>query len=286
MEVKPKKPRTLKENQKLQSDLFRDLCYGTTRQKFWHYVGTHPRLFENVDIDSATIQYIIDYFYDYNIDPSNFERHFIAKLKKVSAIYNNIKAIEFNKKVFDITTNESVRNIVNDATNELTRDGTLSSIRNDTGTIRNQGSVNETGRNTASETTESDSQGNSKQAARALPMQSTGAGYESLFDWGKGASNINENEDNGSSIEDRDFTENTNRDTTTNYTQTLGTQIEKNDLNKIEELAKSNSTNKDKYKAVNRQAVILIKNIWNYLIEPKSIDYLVSELEPCFSLVL
>lgn len=286
MERKIKQPTNLKENQRIQNQLFKDLCYGTTRQKFWHYVGTHPRLFENVDIDNATIQYIIDYFYDYNIDPSNFERHFIAKLKKVSAIYNNLKAIEFNKKVFDITTNDSVRNIVNDATNELTRDGTLQSIRNDTGTIRNQGTVNESGRNTANETTESDSQTNSKQAQRNLPMQSTGTHFDGLFEWGKGASNINENDDSGSSNEDRELTENTNRDTTSNYTQTLGTQIAKNDINKLEELAKSNTTNKDKYKAVNRQAVLLIRNIWNYLIEPKSIDYLVSELEPCFSLVI
>lgn len=351
------KPKNLRENQKIQNKLFEDLCYGEQKQKFYYYIGTHPRLFDGLDIDSATIQYLIEYFYDYDLRPNHFERHFVNSLRRILPVYNNMKAVEFNKRIFDITTNQSVRDLVANATNELKRDGTLSSIQNDTGTITDSGSVvdtgtitdngevketgtitdngevnesgsvsdngtiTENGRTTNNENITTETDTTNKNANRKLPMQSTGDDFEDIVNWDKGASEIAQTENDV--IEDQTKTQNatlnntkniTNTTTTTNNTdsentrtldtnkendnvrtldtnketnnvRTLGTKIDKNDINSLTELATKENKDKTKYKAVNGQAVMLIKRIWDYLLEPKSLDYITTQLEECFILV-
>ena len=281
-----KKPSNLSENQKIQDELFRDISYGEPRQKFCYFVGKHPRLYDGVDLDMATINYINNYFYDYYLDPRDFERHFILKLQRVAPIYNNLKKIEFDKRVFDITTNYSFTKSVENITNDLTRDGTLSSVRGENMTITDNGTVAENGSGTSRENVSSDSESNSRKADRQLPMQSNGDDFDDVVNWDRGASAIGENRDESNSSETTNANTTTTNNTITNNTTTRRGNITKDDTQNLKELANRTLNNKNDYEAVNKQAVELIKKIWNYLVEPKSLDYITSELETCFSLIL
>lgn len=277
---------TLTENRERQSKAFEQLCFGKTEQKFSQYLSWRPGLYDGVDLDSATIEYINLYFYDYEVNPVEFYNHFRSALMKAVPIYNNLKAIELNKRIFDITTNKNVRKITNDTLNDITKDGTINKLRKDRGTIEDVGTGTDTSTTSGNETMRGSGSKTSQQANRQLPMNINSEGYEELFTWDKGASQISENRDETDNSETTNNSSTGSSTSTTNLTKTYNLDISNDDTNTLKELGNIKVNTKDKYEEVGQQAVKLIKNIWDYLVEPKAIDYLVNELKNCFILII
>lgn len=279
---------SLRKYQKKQSEAYKDLCYGGNerRQTFAYYIGRHPNLYNGVDLDMATIDFINNHFYEYEVNPVHFDIHFLNALRKAVPIYNNLKLIEFNAKIFDITTNKSEKKLIANAINELEREGSFNSTTGNTGTITDNGTGTE--HTTSANTDQSNTidNGDTKQASRELPMLTTGSDFSDTVEWSNGASGINETQTEGSSRTNSNGTATGDSSTTANNVRTLNTAIHKQDANALKELATKKNTDKATIEAVNGQAVNLIRNIWQYLIEPKSIDYLIKELESCFILVI
>lgn len=272
---------TLTELQKKQNKDFYEMALGQPRvQKFSFYLGWHPKLYEGVDLDSATIDYINNHFYEYDVDVVNFHRHFLNALRHATPIYNNLKAVEFNKKVFDIITNKSVRKLAGSAIENLQENGQINKLRNDTGTITDSGSTQD--RNTESTTNKVKTTGddNNKTATKELPMRANGD-FEELFDW-NGASNVSESDNKTLKIEDGNGQTSNDRNITATNTRTLATQITNTDTNNLTKINNAVNNDKETIERITGQGVDLIRKIWNYLITPKAIDYLVSELEESF----
>lgn len=277
---------TLKEAQKQQNKQFIDNCYGQQEQLFAYYIGWHPKLYEGVDLDSATIDFINNHFYEYYVNPKDFDRHFLNILRKVTPIYNNLKAIEFNKRVFNITTDKFVRNITEDTTNDITENGNGSRDTHNNGTIgddfSSERNLTENETSTGAENKNSDN----KNANRKLPMVSNGSSFDGLFGWGAGASDITETKDITGTNTTGSVATTTKDDLKSTNIRGINTRIQTEDVNQLKRLGKIALKNKDKREEVKGQAVNLIKNIWDYLILPKSIDYLCSELESAFILIV
>ena len=273
-------------NRKKQSKAFEELCLGKTEQKFCNYLSWRPGLYDGVDLDSATIEYINLYFYDYEVNPVEFYNHFRAALMRAVPTYNNLKAIELNKRVFDITTNKNVRKITNDTINDIQKDGTISKLRKDRGTVQDVGTGTDITTASGTETTRGDSSKASKQANRTLPMNIDSDNYDDLFSWDRGAGNISENRDETENSETSNNNSSGTSTTTSNTTKTYNLDITNDDTNSLIELGNIKVNSNDKYEEVGQQAVKLIKNIWDYLVEPKAIDYLVDELKNCFILII
>ena len=272
---------TLTENQKKQSDEFKDLCYSKTREQlFAYYVSWHPNLYAGVNLDKSTIDYINNYFYEYKVDSVNFHRHYLNALRHATPIYNNLKAIEFNKKVFDIITNKTVRKLAKTAIDNIQENGTINKNRHDSGTITDSGSVKQnTSENQTNNKTINESN-DSRNATKQLPMKADG-NFDDLFNWA-GASNVNEIIDENENTENATMSNTANAMTYTGNTRTLATQITNEDTNALTKIQNAVGNDKETLETIGDQGVELIEKIWNYLIEPKSIDYLIGELEEAF----
>lgn len=237
--------------------------------KFWEYLDKNPRLYDGIDLTGAEIEYINNEFWDYNVKPAEFENHFRQAIRRCITQYKNLKAIEFCDRIFDITTNESIRNIARDVS--TTNDGTKNNTRSENNTTT--GSLTESGTDSNTRTEDLDS----KTANKELPMNSYGDDFEDIVDWSKGASNISESKG-----------DNTVTDSGTN-SRTQGTTgsetIQRADQEALHNLETVKGKDKDKYKAINGQGVVLIKKIYDYILEPKALHYLVGNLQKCFILV-
>lgn len=315
---------SLMENQMKQDKHFRDVALENIPEcKFSVFLGMRPRLFDAVDLDTGTINYIKDYFWEYNVNPAHFEHHFITKLKRVCAVYNNMKAIEFHDKVFDITTDKYVRQLITEATNELARTGGKNAKTKNTGTIKDTSSEHEDGSNsitygkTESETisknidtandgfdiTTADT--NRKQAVKNLPMQT---GHVNMspnqdLDWEKGASGVQQNKAHDTNRVDFNSGTHTEEDNTvtnrasgtdrgTNNSSRTGsndrvidTEVNYEDATTLRDLGSNAGEDNETLEITRGQGVELIQKIWNYLLAPKALDYLVEELQTCFILV-
>ena len=296
---------------------------------FCEFVALHPTLYEGVKLDRGTIDYINYHFYDYTVDAQSFERHFITKLRRLVDIYNNLKAIELQDMVFDITTSKYVRTLAANTINDIKRTGTTNgtnkkdnqgkSTGKDTGTTEEvreteyEGNVSSTGstntqedKSTTTQTTNS-TNATAKHAEKTLPMETTGTDFDEIVDWSNGGTGISQNKNTGSGttnsgtvIKDtatgskKDNEDSTGNETvttngshsndvsgTTSFSETITDQ----DSRDLRDLANGKNDEYETLSINEGQAVDLIKNVWNYLVSPKAIDYLISNLEPCFILV-
>lgn len=276
---------TLSQNQKNQSDEFRDLVLGTRAQLFGEYLGWRPNLYNGVDLERPAIDYLNNYYWDYEVNPKNFHNHYLNALRKATPIYKNLRLVEFNDKIFDITTNQKERDFWSKITDKVDKDGTTTSTRKDTGTIND--TATSTGHETSNETgsSESKDKNKTKNAEKQLPMQTTGTTFNEIIDWSKGGSGISENRVNNKN--NTQTQNNTVSDTTGNATniRTLDTEISKNDIDKLIQLNDMLKHDTDNTSEVNGQAVDLIKKICDYLVMPKAIDYLTEQVKDCFILV-
>ena len=272
--------------QRQQNKTFIDDCYADREQLFAYYISWHPKLYEGVDLDSATIDYINNYFYEYKVNPKDFDRHFLNALRHATPIYNNLKAIEFNKKVFNITTSKRVRKITEDTTNNIKENGTHTKEQGQHGSITDNGTIANTFAGTQNVETEEENSNDSKTANRKLPMQTNGQSFDGQFGWGAGASDISETKTNGGATGASETKNNSTENTQTTNIRSTNTEIESEDRNNLTRLAEMALNNKETEEEVGAQAVELILKIWNYLILPKSIDYLIKELESSFILIL
>lgn len=296
---------------------------------FCEFVALHPTLYEGVKLDRGTIDYINYHFYDYTVDAQSFERHFITKLRRLVDIYNNLKAIELQDMVFDITTSKYVRTLAANTINDIKRTGTTNgtnkkenegkSTGKDTGTTTNtrqteyEGNVATTGSSTTKEdkstttkvSTETDA--TAKHAEKTLPMETTGSDFDDIVDWSNGGTGISQNNNTGSgttntdgTIKDTTTVSNNNEEDTTGKekvtdngshsndvsgTTSFSETITDQDSRDLRDLANGKNDEYETLSVNEGQAVELIKNVWNYLVSPKAIDYLISNLEPCFILV-
>lgn len=275
------KEMTLKELQERQNKDFYEMSMGMPREQlFSFYLGWHPKLYEGVDLDTATIDYINNHFYEYKVDVVNFHRHFLNALRHATPIYNNLKAVEFNKKVFDIITNKSVRKLASTAIDNLQENGQINKLRNDTGTITDRGTLTDSNTETTQAKIKTSGDNNTKTASKELPMRANGD-FAQLFQWA-GASNVNEVDNRMLNIEDTNGSVSNDRTSTSGNTRTLATQITNTDTNNLTKINNAVNNDKETIEHITGQGVDLIRKIWNYLITPKAIDYLVSELEEAF----
>lgn len=108
--------------------------------------------------------------------------------------------------------------------------------------------------------TNSTSNADTKEANRQEPMESTGATFDGTVSWSNGASNIAENKVSGSA----------------NITQA--------DTNALVSNGTDNGNSTETYNH-HGNPVEHIDKIWNYLLKPKAIEYLTSELQYAFNMV-
>lgn len=238
---------------------------------FAEFLGICPRLYDGVDLDKATIDYLNNTFYEYKLNPESFERRYLNNLRKATGIYNNLKSIELTDQIFDITTNTSFRDTTLKTINRLKSDRTLD---RDGDTITD--GTNNTKTSDSSRFTPNTI---SKAASRVVPMNSKGS-FDELFEWEEhGATQVQETRNSGG-------TDSTQNDGTTTAADHTKTTIDQTDVEKLKSLNDIANTGREETSAINGQVVTLVKNIWDYLITPKAIDYLTDALEPSFILII
>ena len=101
---------------------------------------------------------------------------------------------------------------------------------------------------------------NRKSANRELPMCSTGRNFDQTVDWSDGASNIDESKTTGSS------------------------NIQEADVNTLNSSGTDNGDTTETYTR-ERTPVDTIDRIWNYILKPKAVEWLTSQLQYAFNLV-
>lgn len=188
-----------------QNQIFEEeVVEDSIRQNFLYFLGNHPNLFQDYIqsgyLTNAEMNYIVEHFNDYDVDPRTFENDFAREMHEALPRYNIMKAIELVEEVFELTDDKFTRSIVKNRATQLAENGT---------------STGET---------KTDSSDDTKAASRELPMETSGSGsVDNIVNWVDGASNINENKSQGSStIKHDDKTALTSRgtetgDTTENY---------------------------------------------------------------------
>lgn len=218
---------------------------------FYEYLSQHPDIWDNMDILTDNEKaFINEEFWELQVKPVTFARHFRHEIDKYVDQYLALKSIQFNEKLSDLTTNEKLRTIINSEASNLSRTGN---------------------RTHSSQGTESESvrvHGNTKQADRALPMNSYGDDLDDIVDWSKGASTAGESQ-----------TDNTN-------TVTGSNNISGTDSQTLSDIGTRNANGTITDKEMNDQAVTCIRKIWDYLIEPKAMEWFINKLKPCFILIL
>jgi len=102
--------------------------------------------------------------------------------------------------------------------------------------------------------------GNNKSANRELPMETTGRNFDNTVDWSDGASNISENKSTGSST------------------------INQSDIDALTRNGTDNG-NSHEYYTKKGNPLDHVNKIWDYLVKPKAINWLTSQLSAAFILV-
>ena len=259
---------TLSKGQLARDKHFTDLCYDTIEQPFYNFLQYNQWLYENVDLTKTEIDYINNYFFDFNVNPANFERKFHRVLSRALPTYHQLKNMELQDDIYKYTNNSYTRTIVNKTLNNLSSNGSGTNTQTNT----NNGNV----KNTGTQKNNGSSSQNTQTANKTLPMSVDDEGFDNLFNW-SGASNVNENNTNGSST-DNTTTENTTIDTSSNT-------INGNTTNTLSNITNNDFNGTENYEQTNGLIVDIVKNIWAYLISKKAIDYLIEELKQCFILI-
>ena len=172
---------SLEKARAIQNQIFEEeVVEDSVRQNFLYFLGNHPNLFQDYIqsgyLTNAEMNYIVEHFNDYDVDPRTFENDFAREMHEALPRYNNMKAIELIQDVFDLTDDKYVRKIVKTRATELAENGT---------------STGETS---------TESSDDIKAASRDLPMETTGASnIDAIVKWNDGGSNINENKSQGTS---------------------------------------------------------------------------------------
>lgn len=240
----------LRKIQKRISEQFFSTVFINKRQNFYYFIGTHPHLYDGLDIDGLTINMLNTYFYEWEVNPLHFEHRYTTILQKELGRYNSIKNIELSEQILELFTNKSNKVILTDAIRDArTMQASLAK--------QEQKSKGES---------KSESKSTNKSANKELPMQSNGEDFDEIVDWSEGASNVNQS---------------TSDNTSSSNTEASDT-ISKEDESKLADLEKKLNNGLETYKAIEGQAVILVNNITKYLYQPKSIDYLIEKLKPAF----
>lgn len=179
----------LSQTRAIQNRLFaEDVVEDLTRQNFMYYLGEHPNLFQDFIqsgyLTNAEMNYIIEHFNDYDVDPRTFGSDFTREMHEALPRYNNMKAIELIDEVFELTDDKYIRGIVRNRATQLAENGTSNG------------------------STATDSTDDTKSANRELPMETkNGSTIDTIVDWDEGASNVNENKSQGhSTITHNDIT--------------------------------------------------------------------------------
>ena len=261
--------RGLRENQIKRDKLFTDLCYDDLKEMpFINFLQYNQWLYENVDLNKNEIDYINNYFFDFNVNPTNFERKFHRVLSRAIPTYKLLKANELRDDIFKITNNDYVRHLTTKTLGSLTSDKTGNSKQTSNGTNNNTF----TGKSTNTGTSEN----NTQTANKTLPMSSDSSGFDSLFDW-EGASGVDESNVNGNTSD----TTNTNNTTVDTNTNTINAET----VDKLKNITNNDLDTWETMDNRNGNTVDIINNLWLYLIKPKAIDWLINELKKCFILV-
>ena len=206
----------LQETRAIQNKIFYDDCYDDSReQTFSFYLGNNPTLFQEFSqvLTHNEMQLIVEHFWNYTLDPREFEFNFKRAVREAMPHYLNMKAIEFKKDLFDVITNETVRHYIGKEITKLSSDRTGETHSGRAGTNDN------------------------KTADKQLPMESQGTTYDGLFNWANGGSSINQGKQETSetiNASDKQFLrDNGNRDNDDfeTFTETKGLMVDK--INKI-----------------------------------------------------
>lgn len=218
---------------------------------FYEYLEKNPHLYDNVEGLTDTEKAFLNVeFWDLKVKPSTFSHHYLHNINKYIDQFLLLKEIQFSEKLSDLTTNEKLRTIINAEASNLSR--TANTSHSSTGSESESHSVN----------------GNTKQADRALPMNSSGEDLDDIVDWSKGASTAGESK------------------TISTDTVTGSNSITGSDAQTISDIGTRNANGTITDKEMNDQAVDCIRRIWDYLTEPKAMEWLCNKLRPCFILSL
>lgn len=235
------KPMDLNQIRKIQNKIFLndEILERSREQNFLYFLGEHPYLFQEFTdtgfLTNAEMNYIVEHFQDYNVDPLTFENEFKRAMRESLPRYNNMKSIELIEEVFSLVEDKTVREIVSQRATSLASNGTKNS------------------------TTHTTSGNSNKSASKQVPMTNQGGSFNNLFTWG-GAAGIGQDETSGNS------------------------DILISDLNSLLNSGTDSGNSKE---TVERHGdpVEHINRIWNYLLKPKAIEYLTSQLSYAFILV-
>lgn len=214
---------------------------------FYEYLEKNPNLWDNVEGLTDTEKAFINMeFWDYNCNPTSISRELLHRVDKYIDQYLELKALNLSDKLKDITTNERLRTIINSEATNLSRSGTVTHnstvSKGETVTVDN----------------------NTKQADRALPMNSSGNDLDDIVDWSKGASTAGETQTNGTNSV-------TGSDT-----------VNGSDIQSLTDLGTRNANGTITDKEMNEAAVDIINRIWNYYSSKNPLEWLCNKLEPCF----
>lgn len=216
--------------------------------RFSDYLSSHPHLYDGVELTQGDIDYINNEFWEFTVKEATFQTHFIQMIRKHIAQYKNLKQIEFCEAVFNIATNQSLQHTISHVTDDFKSD---------------RFGHNE---NTTTNDLHNDTTTDNKSADKQLPMKSAGTSFDTTVSWTTGASGIAEN---------KGETHNTN-------SGTVG--IDADDEAHLTSLNNHWNDNNITTEERNGQAVNLIRNIWNYVVEPKAMEWFCNKLSPCFIL--
>lgn len=169
----------LSELQAIQNNIYiRDNIDEQHTQNFLYFLGSHTHLFQEFKnvLTNYEMDYIVQHFSDYDVEPRTFEQEFKRAMREAIPKYNILKKIELQDELFEIFDDKYTRTILSNRLTTLAENGTKQSGKDEV------------------------TQKVNKSANRDLSMASPGTSFDGIVDWRNGASGIAQTTDNSSNV--------------------------------------------------------------------------------------
>lgn len=229
----------LTDYQEIQNKHYDYITYNTQEQLFNIFLSNHPNLYAGVDLTKAEIDFINNHFWNYYVEPQNFEIEFLQALRECVPRYNNMKINELRDDIFDVIKDETKRQYVDKVLERVSNSKTTNTPRTERKVVTSN-----------------------KNANRDLPMASDGNNFDDTVSWEDGASNISENKN------------------IVTYQAPTGT-----DIQEIENSFNDHTKGNEKITRRLDYVADIVDRINQYLLKPKSSEYLLKALAKAFILV-
>lgn len=251
-------------------------------------------LYDEIDIDINTINFINEYFKFYDIDVKYFYDEFRNTLRLILPRYYQMLKLEIDNDITKIYNNIKFRRLctaksddaIQNKFNKNNKDKTYNETYENNDTYNDNNTNNNTKTSNSTNTVNSDS--NEKIANKQNPLSNEANDFDELFNWDT-STEVNETntENSDRTIANANETNNTtatinhtgNNDGARNYTE--------NEINKAHEdlrkIAKGLKDDEEITTEINNLIVENINKIVDYLFKNnRSSDYLINNLKKCF----